>query len=79
MIKDGVYWQNKSSILCLIGGIIIGIVCSSRMAVFGRVTGISGIISTSTKLNFSDRKFLLAVPDFGRITRFMFVGGLIVS
>ena len=49
----GVTWQTHSSILALLGGILIGAVAVVRHAIVGKITGISGILNGSTiyKLN----------------------------
>jgi uncharacterized membrane protein YedE/YeeE len=40
----GVYWHNNDVLLCFLGGLLVGTVAASRMYIFGRVTGISGLV-----------------------------------
>eukprot|EP01036_Dinobryon_divergens_P024864 gene24864-33353_t len=40
-----IYWNSKDAFLCFIGGLLIGTVAGCRMLIFGKVTGISGILS----------------------------------
>jgi uncharacterized membrane protein YedE/YeeE len=49
----GITWQAHSSVLALLGGILIGAVAVVRHAIVGKITGISGILNGSTiyKLN----------------------------
>lgn len=85
-VTPGVYWQDKSTVLCTIGGFLIGIVCSSRMAVCGKVTGISGIFNTITRFELTasmralnDIKEANLTMDFEKFTRVCYIGGMLVS
>ena len=56
--RPDVYWQDNSTLLCFLGGIIIGLVAATRMATRGKVTGISGFFQTTVKMtleNFEEK------------------------
>ena len=61
----GVHWQDNSSILCFIAGILLAILVASRSILFGKVTGISGILSET----------ITVVKDY-KWNSMMFVGGI---
>ena len=63
----GVYWQDNTTILCFISGILLAILVSSRTVIFGKVTGISGLLSETITYN--------KVKD--RYKSLMFVGGIL--
>ena len=55
-----VTWQNNSSLLALLGGMLVGSVAATRLALIGKITGISGIVNGSSiykldKLPFEER------------------------
>ena len=58
--------------MCLIGGLLIGTVAGCRMLIFGKVTGISGILSGFVEIKKKNY-------DLDYFTRMFFVAGLIVS
>lgn len=62
----GVHWQDNSSILCFIAGILLAILVASRTILFGKVTGISGILSET----------ITVVKDY-KWNSMMFVGGIL--
>ena len=37
-------WSSHASVLALIGGLTLGVTSITRMLIFGKVTGISGIL-----------------------------------
>jgi uncharacterized membrane protein YedE/YeeE len=43
----GVYLHVNDIILCFLGGLLLGTVAAARMYIFGRVTGISGLLQNS--------------------------------
>jgi hypothetical protein len=76
----GIHWQSNSVFLCFIGGILLGIVCLSRMIAFGKVTGISGILGAALKLSipFKLDGFKDISLDFERLTKIFYIGGGLV-
>ena len=68
--KMGVTWQSNSSVLALLGGILIGGVAVTRLALVGKITGISGI------LNGSSIYKLDKVPYEERVAKILFVLGI---
>lgn len=66
----GVTWQTHSSVLALLGGVLIGGVAVTRLALVGKITGISGI------LNGSSIYKLDKVPYEERVTKILFVSGV---
>ena len=64
-----IIWQPKSNYLALLGGLLVGGVAVTRLATFGKVTGISGILNgASTYKNKIDTK--------ERLSRMLFVVGI---
>ena len=66
----GVHWQNKTTALCFVGGLLIGTVAGCRMLLKGKVTGISGILSRAVDWTVNpglDQKFLSIIFVFGLI------------
>ena len=66
----GITWQTHSSILALLGGVLVGGVAVTRLALVGKVTGISGI------LNGSSIYKLDKVPYEERVAKILFVFGV---
>ena len=64
----GFHWQNNSTILAFCGGLLVGAVSSSRLALFGKVTGISGILKGASVLNFDSSR--------ERLNKILFITGL---
>jgi hypothetical protein len=67
-----IYWSSKDAFLCFIGGLLIGTVAGCRMLIFGKVTGISGILSGLIEVK--KKKY-----DLDFFTRIFFVTGLVVK
>ncbi len=44
-LSYGVHWHNNDTLLCFIAGLSLGVLVTTRMYIFGKVTGISGILS----------------------------------
>lgn len=62
----GVHWQSNSSLLALVGGLLVGSVAGVRMVQLGKVTGISGFVKnlvdpSAPSLNYSRLSSLLLV------------------
>lgn len=38
------HWNDKDVVLCLSGGLLLGVTASTRMVLFGKVTGSSGLL-----------------------------------
>ncbi len=74
----GVHWHNNDIILCLLGGIALGTISASRMYIFGKVTGISGLLQGAVVV---EKKYVQEHGYFDRrrLTSLMFITGLIVS
>ena len=58
--RMSVTWQNNSSLLALLGGMLVGSVAATRLTLIGKITGISGIVNGSSiykldKLPFEER------------------------
>lgn len=68
----GIHWNDDTVILGLFGGVIIGTIAAARMAMFGKVTGISGLVSGLVKLSGP-------YISSDRTDRLMYVSGLVVS
>lgn len=64
--------SNRDSLLCLFGGILIGCIVAARMFIFGKVTGISGMLSSV--IRFDDMNYM----NFERILKLLFLMGLVV-
>lgn len=67
-------WQSKSSILCLLGGLTLGALCTSRLLLVGKITGISGIFKDLFKVSLE-----FGVPTHDRITKFIYIGGMLIG
>ena len=70
--KAGINWQNESTALCFVGGLLVGTVAGCRMLLKGKITGISGILSRATDWTINPglhQKFLSII----------FVAGLIAG
>lgn len=73
----GVAWHSHDIILCLLGGLCVGVIASSRMFLFGRVTGISGFVQNAflyDAKHVAENGFI----EHRRISSVLFVIGLIV-
>ena len=66
----GVTWQSNSSVLALLGGILIGGVAVTRLALVGKITGISGILNGSSIYKVDK------VPYEERAAKILFVLGI---
>ena len=66
-------WNRNDSFLCFIGGLLIGTVAGCRMLIFGKVTGISGILSGFVEIKKKD------FSDLDLLTRASFLTGLVVN
>ena len=65
----GVVWQGNSVALAFVGGLLVGFVVLTRYYVVGKVTGISGFLARSVKLE---------TPLVARLTQNLsYVGGLV--
>ena len=64
-----VYWQDNSTILCFISGILLAVLVASRTLLFGKVTGISGILSDT--ITFKE------VKGYDRHKSMMYIGGML--
>ncbi len=74
----GVAWHDQDIVLCLLGGICVGMIAASRMWILGKVTGISGFIQGAfvyDKKHVDEHGFL----DHRRLTSALYTLGLIVS
>ncbi len=73
----GIVWHDQDIILCLLGGLGVGAIAASRMAIFGKVTGISGFLQGAFVV---EKKYIdeHGVFDHRRITSLIFVIGLMV-
>ena len=67
-------WNSKDAFLCFIAGILIGTVAGCRMLIFGKVTGISGMLSGLVEIK-KDKKYF----DLDFLSRLFFVAGLVVK
>lgn len=67
----GIHWNSETVVLALLGGFILGVISAARMAMFGKVTGISGLVSGLTKLG-------TPFVSSDRLDRLMYVGGIVV-
>ena len=65
-----VTWQTNSSLLALLGGVLVGSVAVTRLALVGKVTGISGILNGSSIYKLD--KF----PYEERVAKILFVAGI---
>lgn len=72
----GVHWHDNDTLLCFIAGILLGVIVSSRIYLFGKVTGISGMLSGSIEIKKEFWKDSF-IPDSARLSKIGFVGGLI--
>ena len=63
-------WCSNCSYLALFGGLIAGSITSTRFAVLGKVTGISGIFNKSISHKFDD-------DHFDRIYKTLFIIGIL--
>ena len=70
-VSYGVHWQDKSTVLCFVGGLLVGAVAGTRMLLKGKVTGISGILSRAIDWSFQPH----ALP--AKLSSIVFVSGLI--
>ena len=66
-------WNSKDVYFCFIGGLLIGTVAGCRMLIFGKVTGISGILSGLVEIK-KKKEF-----DVDLLTKGLFVTGLVVK
>ena len=67
----GVHWQDKTTALCFVGGLLVGAVAGSRMVLKGKVTGISGIFSRAIDWSFQPS----TLP--AKVLSAVFVAGLV--
>lgn len=74
MVKQtyGVHWNNDTVLMAFLGGLILGVIAVCRMMMFGKVTGISGIVSGLVKLE-------LPLLSANKAERFLYAAGLVVS
>lgn len=67
-----IYWNSKDAFLCFISGLLVGTIAGCRMLIFGKVTGISGILSGLIEIK--KKKY-----DLDFFARIFFVTGLVVK
>ena len=67
----GVTWNTNDSVLCLLGGCLIGCTAAIRMLLFGKITGSSGLLKQVIKLSTD-------IND-DRISAFLFCLGLVIT
>jgi uncharacterized protein len=66
-------WRTQDSVLCLVGGVLLGSVVSVRMALFGQVTGSSGIMGRAISPMKGDNGWI----DESRTTAISFNLGMV--
>jgi hypothetical protein len=67
-----IYWNSTDAFLCFISGLLVGTIAGCRMLIFGKVTGISGILSGLIEIK--KKKY-----DLDFFARIFFVTGLVVK
>ena len=65
-------WRDKDVVLCLTGGLLLGVTVSVRMALWGKVTGSSGILAKTFKPNAT-------VPAEERVQAATFTGAMVIG